>query len=175
MLPMRGADSRARRPLSLLGLVAGLTTVLLSFSGVAIATPAGGVTTTNIVQGGSFPPLDIDTHVGAHKVQLRTKGASDLWVVSNVFAPGGQTGWHTHPGPSLITVKSGSITAYSADDPTCTGVVYSAGEGFVDEGDGSVHLLRNEGTVAAETVAVQLLPDGAVRRIDAPDPGHCPF
>jgi hypothetical protein len=42
-------------------------------------------------------------------------------------------------------------------------------------GNGHVHILRNEGTVAAETIAVQLLPRGAVRRIDAPDPGYCPF
>jgi hypothetical protein len=36
-------------------------------------------------------------------------------------------------------------------------------------------MLRNEGSVEAETVAVQILPAGAPRRIDAPDPGHCGF
>jgi hypothetical protein len=49
------------------------------------------------------------------------------------------------------------------------------GEGFVDPGDGHLHLLRNETTAPAETVAVQILPNGAPRRIDAPDPGNCPF
>jgi hypothetical protein len=87
----------------------------------------------------------------------------------------GHTGWHTHPGPSLITVKSGTITAYDGDDPTCSPTVYSAGEGFVDPGDGHVHILRNEAGVPAETVAVQLLPQGSVRRIDVPAPENCPF
>lgn len=110
-----------------------------------------------------------------HKVDIDTKGDSDLYVVSNVIAPGGHTGWHTHPGPSLITVKSGTITAYEGDDPNCNPTVYTAGQGFVDPGDGHVHLLRNEGTVPAETIAVQLVPDGGSRRIDEPAPDGCPL
>jgi quercetin dioxygenase-like cupin family protein len=156
------------------GLVLGLSVVTLSFSGVVLATPASGVTSTNISVG-NFAPLDVDTHVDAHKLSIKTKGDSDVYVVSNVIAVGGQTGWHTHPGPSLITVKSGTITAYSADDPTCTGQVYPAGSGFVDPGDGQAHILRNEGSVAAETIAVQFLPDGAPRRIDVIQPTNCPF
>jgi quercetin dioxygenase-like cupin family protein len=148
--------------------------VAVTTTGVAVATTPSGLTTT-IVALGNFASIDVSTHVGDHKVFIKTKGASDVYVVSNVFAPGGQTGWHTHAGPSLITVKSGTITAYDGHDPDCTPQVYPAGTGFIDPGDGHVHLLRNEGTVPAETVAVQLLPDGAERRIDAPAPGNCPF
>jgi hypothetical protein len=42
--------------------------------------------------------------------------------------------------------------------------------GFVDPGGDHVHLLRNESGVEAPTVAVQLLPADAVRRIDADRP-----
>jgi hypothetical protein len=146
----------------------------LATASVVLATPGTGIATTNISVG-LFEPIDVKTHVDGHKVSIDTKGPSDVYVVSNVIAPGGQTGWHTHPGPSLITVKSGTITAYDGDDPDCTPTVYTAGTGFVDAGDGHVHVLRNEGTVAAETIAVQLLPRGAARRIDVPDPGNCPF
>jgi hypothetical protein len=38
-----------------------------------------------------------------------------------------------------------------------------------------VHLLRNESDASAETVAIQILPKDATRRIDAPDPGNCAF
>src|SRR4029450_1900255 len=117
----------------------------------------------------------VKTETDSHEVELRTKGQSDVYVVSNTFAPGGQSGWHTHPGPSLITVKSGTITAYEGDDPNCTPHIYQAGSGFVDPGGDHVHLLRNEGSVQAETIAVQILPAGAARRIDAPDPGNCHF
>jgi hypothetical protein len=49
------------------------------------------------------------------------------------------------------------------------------GQGFIDSGT-DVHILRNEGTVQAETIAVQLLPKDAARKIDImPAPGNCPF
>jgi hypothetical protein len=98
-----------------------------------------------------------------------------VYVQSNVWDPGGTTGWHTHPGHSLIIVTAGVITAYEGDDPTCTPHVYTPGMGFVDEGGHHVHVLRNEGSVEASTIAVQLIPAAATRRIDAPNPGHCSF
>ena len=147
---------------------------VLATASVALATAGAGITSTNLAVG-RFTDIDLKAHVEGWKVEVRTKGESDVYVVSNVIAPGGHTGWHTHPGPSLITVKSGSITVYDGDDPTCTGTVYTAGQGFVDAGDGHVHILRNEGSVAAETIAFQILPAGAVRRIDTPAPGNCPF
>ena len=77
--------------------------------------------------------------------------------------------------PSLILVVAGKFTNYSSEDSTCTGQPYSAGQGFIDSGE-DAHILRNEGSVQAETIAVQLLPQGAGRRIDVPTaPGNCPF
>ena len=60
------------------------------------------------------------------------------------------------------------------DDPTCTGHPYTAGQGFVDAGGNDIHMLRNDGNVPAETIAVQLLPHGAQRKIDEPQPTNCP-
>ena len=64
----------------------------------------------------------------------KTKGSSDLYVQSNVWQPGGSTGWHTHPGHSLIIVTEGTVTAYEGDDPECKPHVYTEGMGFVDPG-----------------------------------------
>jgi len=105
----------------------------------------------------------------------RTRGLSDLYVQSNVWAPGGTTGWHTHPGHSLILVTAGSVTAYEGDDPSCTPHVYTAGMAFVDPGGGHVHVLRNEGAVEAQTIAVQLIPAAAARRVDASPNPACHF
>lgn len=74
----------------------------------------------------------------------KTKGPSDLYVQSNVWQPGGTTGWHTHPGHSLITVTAGTLTAYEGEDPSCTPQVYTEGMGLVDPGGDHVHILRNE-------------------------------
>jgi hypothetical protein len=46
---------------------------------------------------------------------------------------------------------------------------------FVDAGGDHVHIIRNEGAVQAQTIAVQIIPTGQPRRIDAADPGNCHF
>jgi hypothetical protein len=105
----------------------------------------------------------------------KTRGVSDMYVQNNVWQPGGSTGWHSHPGHSLIVVTAGTLTAYEGDDPDCKPHVYTQGMAFLDHGGSHVHIIRNEGTVDASTIAVQLVPMGASRRIDAPDPHTCAF
>jgi cupin domain len=149
-----------------------------AYVGSVLATPSIGFTSTTLAKA-QFGELNTKVHsVPADwHAMIQTKGLSDLYVQSNVFAPGGgSSGWHTHPGPSLITVTAGTVAVYEGDDPSCTPKVYSASgtNGFVDVGGGDVHMIRNEGTEEARTVVVQLVPTGAVRRIDAPAPENCP-
>jgi hypothetical protein len=68
------------------------------------------------------------------QAQINTNGSSDLHVLENTIAPGGSFGWHRHPGPSLVIVKSGTATFYRADDATCSPVQVATGSGFVDHG-----------------------------------------
>ena len=106
----------------------------------------------------------------------KTKGASDIYVQSNAWQPGGTTGWHSHPGHSLIIVTAGTITDYESDDPACSPKVYSAGMSFVDEGGSHAHVIRNEGTDVATGIAVQLIPAGGMRRIEVTTvPANCPI
>jgi hypothetical protein len=151
-------------------------------SGKVHATPS--TATTTILAKSRFADIDVNFRAdpaGLWRSRIKTRGASDVYVVDNKLAPAtatspaGTTGWHSHPGPSLIEVVAGTVTNYEGDDPSCTPHVYAAGSGFVDAGGEDVHMLRNEGSVPAETIAVQLLPQDATRRIDAPDPGHCRF
>jgi uncharacterized cupin superfamily protein len=146
------------------------------------ATPAQGFVGTTRAVGrfamvDAFPAL---VNEEEHKTKSpspmqKTKGISDVYVESNVWQPGGSTGWHTHPGQSLIMVTEGAVTGYESNDPDCKAHVYAQGMGFVDPGGDHVHILRNEGTVVAKTIAVQLIPAAAVRRIDVADPGNCHF
>jgi quercetin dioxygenase-like cupin family protein len=156
------------------GLLVGYVLGLVSLSETARATPPVGLTSTILAQG----RLDvIDTgkiKTGDWEAQIRTKGASDLPALENRFEPGGTIGWHSHPGPSLVIVKSGTATFYRGDDPGCTPHVVPAGSGFVDTG-GAVHTARNEGSVELVLIVTSLVPAGAARRIDQPNPGHCPF
>ena len=142
--------------------------------GTVQATPSSGFTSVTISASG-VPAIALKTVSATHQVRINTKGLSDVHVTSNIVAPGGYSGWHTHPGPSIVVVKSGTATVYDGDDPTCTPQVYEAGSAFVDLGGGDVHMVRNEYSVNLETVAFQIVPAGAPRRDDMPDPGFCGF
>ena len=148
-----------------------------TYAGVALATPSSGFVGTTLAVG-RFEEIDVHNMTqpaNFWQAKLKTQGLSDLYVQSNVWAPGGTTGWHTHPGHSLITVTAGTVTAYEGDDPSCAPHVYTQGMGFVDHGGDHVHVLRNEGSVEARTITVQLIPAAATRRLDAPAPGNCDF
>jgi hypothetical protein len=169
--------------------------VVLALLGVAVhggpasataATTPGfkGTTLANATFGAIKSHVESEVSKPHWQEELQTHGLSDLYVQQNTWDPsacGGcipSTGWHTHPGPSLVIVTQGSVTAYDGDDPTCTAHVYTANtpnNSFVDPGDGHVHILRDESGAPAQTIAVQLIPSGATRRQDASNPGNCPF
>jgi hypothetical protein len=159
-----------------------------AYAGSVLATPATapGFSGTTLAKG-TFG--EIFSHVQTQDPQfwnevIKTEGDSDLYVQQNTWDPsacGGcipSTGWHTHPGPSLVIVTQGTVTEYDGDDPTCTPHVYSANgtNAFIDIGGGAVHIIRDESGAVAKTIAVQLIPAGATRRQDVtPAPGNCPF
>ncbi len=146
------------------------------------ATPSVGVTTTILAGPIRFDEIDVAVRSALitepseyWKGRIETNEESDVYVVQNDFASGGTTGWHTHPGPSLVTVTMGEITAYESDAPNCQSHVYHTGEGFVDRGGTHhVHMLVNTTSMPARTIATQLLPAGAERKIDADAPANCP-
>jgi quercetin dioxygenase-like cupin family protein len=145
----------------------------MALGGIALATPASMVTTTSIAAG-TLGPVNVAIKTGDWKLDLRTKGDSSVIVTESVVAPGGSFGWHSHPGPSFTVVKSGTLTFYRGDDPTCTPTVYQAGDVLIDPGN-SVHIGRNEGSVDLVIITTRIVPAGAATRIDEAAPGNCPF
>ncbi len=135
---------------------------------VAWATPGAGISTTIISGPVVLGEVHLNSDSEINDVKIKTKGFSDVYVVHNRIVPGGHTGWHSHPGPSIISVVSGQATEYRSDDPN--GIVHAANTAFVDEGGDHAHIIVNEGTTDLVLVAFQILPLGAPRRIDLPAP-----
>ena len=135
---------------------------------IAGATPGAGITTTIISGPTVLGEVHLNSESDINDVKIKTKGLSDVYVVKNTISPGGHTGWHSHPGPSIISVVSGTATEYRSDDSD--GIMHVAGTSFVDEGGEHAHILRNEGSTDLVLVAFQVLPLGAPRRIDVPAP-----
>ena len=136
---------------------------------------ASVLSAVGIVYGvGTLRSFDTSGKIGRWAAKMNIKGVSDVHVLSNTIAPGGSFGWHSHPGPSFVLVKSGTATFYMGADPKCRPHRVRAGSGFVDKGR-AVHIVRNEGTDELVTVVVSFVPRGATRRIDERDPGNCSF
>jgi hypothetical protein len=175
-----------------LGILFGAAVLLTAFhyGRKAWATPANAGYRSATLYFGTFSEFQVFNHATKKdlptgydgKVWLslqKTRGDSDLYIQTNTWAPVtmgvvASTGWHTHPGHSLIIVTAGTLTEFHAD---CKPIVHQQGETFVDSGEGEEHIIRNESsTVQAATVAVQLVPHDpakANRRIDAPAPETC--
>jgi quercetin dioxygenase-like cupin family protein len=162
-----GPQMRLRFVLALLVVVAAVA----AYGGTVLATSARGITSTTFAIG-QFHEIDAKTLSSSWQARINTKGESDVWMLENRIAPGGSFGWHSHPGPSIVVVKTGALTLYRADDPSCSPVVIGAGSGFVDDG-GDTHLVRNEGTVETVVYVMSLVPRGAARRIDELQPVNC--
>ena len=143
-------------------------------AGVAWATPGTGTMSTLIGRATFGEEVKVKRmSPDGWKVKVDSDPL-DIAVQRIVFQPGGQSGWHSHPGPVFISVVEGTMTFYESDDPDCTPVVRHAGEGFLDVGD-HAHIARNETAEPATNVVTYLAPPGAALRIDEPRPGNCPF
>jgi quercetin dioxygenase-like cupin family protein len=131
-------------------------------AGVALATPGSGVLSSSVIARGTLGPH--------FKIKLRdSSGPGDLVAQQIVFAPGGQSGWHMHPGPALVTVTSGEVTFQQASD--CSNATYSTGQVAIEEA-GVIHRARNLGTTNAEILVTFLdVPVSSPQRIEASDPG----
>lgn len=163
------ARSRYRRLSSLvIGLIAA---ILMSFfiSGSARATPPSGSTTETLARG--TLPAGTFYFAAVRGALVAIKGPMDLVTVHVTVTPGGSIGWHSHPGPTLVEVKTGTVTLYESHG--CTRRQVNAGGAFTER-PGDVHLLRNEGAVTAETIVTFIVPVGAAPRIDQPQPTNCP-
>ena len=140
----------------------------IALRGARATPPSPGFVSTPIAGPALFDEIQSVHQTPDWGVMIKTRGLSDVYFTHLKVPPGGHGGWHSHPGPSIIAVRSGTATFYD-DCVDFVPQVYPAGTGFVEDA-GCVHLLANEGNVDLEVVVMQIVPHGAPRRIDEPAP-----
>lgn len=100
-------------------------------------------------------------------------GGADVFVqharLTAEGTPGGSTGWHTHPGPVIVTVVKGSLIYEDAGPNACRRRTYGEGFGFVDPGFGHVHRAHG-GPSGVDFYAVYILPPGSASHLISADP-----
>jgi quercetin dioxygenase-like cupin family protein len=133
----------------------------LAFTGVAVATGPTGSIASEVIGAGSMP----------NGIGFAATPGTNTVVASFTFGANSSTGWHTHPGKTLVTVKAGTFTVYHARD--CEPTVYRPGDAFV-ELPATVHVGRNETDGVVELGVVFFgVPIGGSPRIDQPQPQDC--
>jgi quercetin dioxygenase-like cupin family protein len=100
-----------------------------------------------------------DGTVTPWQLVLQVQGDTDYYSQHLVLAPGGYSGWHSHPGVLVGTVKSGQIDFY---DENCRKQTIGAGRVFTENDD--VHAISNTGSVDADLYISYLIKHGASRR-----------
>jgi quercetin dioxygenase-like cupin family protein len=93
----------------------------------------------------------------AHGIELEAERRIDVVVARITWAPGASVGWHTHPGPTVVTVITGELTV---TDRHCDARTFEPGDTFVEEGPPR-HLAVNTGDTTTETNVTFFVPRGA--------------
>src|SRR6266550_3119088 len=73
--------------------------------------------TSTLIARGNLGTFHIQSKVEGYDVELKSHDNTDIAVANITIAVAGSSGWHYHPGPVLVVVKTGAITFYRADDP----------------------------------------------------------
>jgi quercetin dioxygenase-like cupin family protein len=124
--------------------------------GTVLAThlPANHNITTAIVRGTIADTFKYN--VGDTKVQ--TKGPVDVVVAEVSFPALASAGWHNHPGPVFVVIRTGTLSVWNA---SCEKHTYGPGQSFFEPGPASSLLVKNESpTDAATVVATFIVPVG---------------
>jgi quercetin dioxygenase-like cupin family protein len=139
--------------------------LLVSVVAVASADPGSGFTSVLIGRGQTDQSF-----------KIHQRKANDVVTAQNTLAPGGFSGWHSHPGTVVLVVQSGEFTLFSerVKGGKCTVHTYSAGQVYLEQ-PGDEENAVNHGTVPA-VLAVTFfnVPHGGSNRIERTDPGNCP-
>ncbi len=132
---------------------------------IVVATASAGVISNQtLAQGATVREIGERIQRDGWRVQLETQGESDVYFQDLVVGPGGHTGWHSHPGLLLITVKEGSIDWYGQD---CARRSLHSGQSFTEAA--TPHEVVNPGPTNAHLLIAYIVKRGEPRRSeDAP-------
>lgn len=141
---------KTRMRLGLGAAVAGVLSVggpltWLAAAGDGVAEPVTGVVVSDAALPGGFPGS--------------VKGPARVQIAKLTVRPGADGGWHSHAGPSTVSVVSGTATVVTVHGKRCVRQDVPAGRAVVER-RGAVHQVRNHGTQDLVLTAVTIVPHG---------------
>jgi quercetin dioxygenase-like cupin family protein len=155
--------------------------VISALAGAAVLVGAGGAVATHVpeIDPATVPTGFFVAHNSVADVPVApiaravNPDGADVFVQHLRLAANQPSAWHTHPGPVIVTIRSGSLTYQSGAHNTCHSRNYAAGQGFVDPGFGHVHRVI-AGASGVDLYATFLLPPGSENHLlTRPAPEEC--
>ena len=152
------------RTVKLVLLGTGLAAVLAATDVVTgVATPPTGLTTVPLARG-----------TNQSDGTITFKKGTDVAMTHITAAPGGSSGWHSHPGGAVVVVKRGEVTVNLAIGSQCQKTVFSQGQAFFERPGEADDVVDSGGTGYELYVTFPRVPQGESARTNLPDPGTCP-
>jgi quercetin dioxygenase-like cupin family protein len=155
------------------------TKILVLFASALGAFLLGGVVVVAAIvpPSGFHPTIIADgkiakaSEIGANGIEFSSRKNARVVVQTVEFDGGGKSGWHTHPGLTVVTVVDGSVIDYSRCDAP---VVYTKNQSFVEPPNTRGHVDNASATAKAHVVATLIVPNGMAPRtnVEAPNCSH---
>ena len=139
--------------------------LVLSALAVASATPpSSGFLSVQIGRGQASRSFEVDQRKG-----------NDVAVNQNTIQPAGYSGWHSHPGTTVVAVQSGQLTLFSERiaGGKCRVRTYSAGQVFLEHPKNEYNAVNTGAEPAVVAVTFFNVPHLGSSRIEQTNPGNC--
>jgi quercetin dioxygenase-like cupin family protein len=135
--------------------------------------PVGGFASQVLSRGTFVDDIDVLFRLkeerGATTV-VNVDDPSEMVMARITIQAGGALPWHTHPGPAMVTVTAGELTL--VDGAGCEVRRYTAGQAFIDPGQGHVHTAFNAtGGETVVNVTYLDVPTGQSPLVPVQNPG----
>jgi quercetin dioxygenase-like cupin family protein len=140
-------------------------------AGLVAATPLINLTSPVVAAGNVSKVLNVHgvakdlNDKNYFNVFLTTQGPATISSQVASFKPGGENGWHSHPGLVTVTLTQGSIVWYNSN---CEATTYNAGDAWAE--GSSVHMFRVLGNAAVLIYATFITAQDEPLRTDEPEP-----
>lgn len=159
--------NRAHRVAAAIGLT---TLAAMALAAMALADHGGFVGLFNAR--GTIDPVTIRDKDS--EVKIKIKEPADVAIVGAQIHPDGQTGWHTHPADSIVSVQPGAppLEMLTHEHGRCVVTTFHAGQSFLHPA-GPHNFVNNDTERPLNFGVAYFVPVGAPLLTPVPAPDGC--
>jgi quercetin dioxygenase-like cupin family protein len=119
--------------------------------------------------------MDTGRRVETRSFEANQRKGNDVAVNQITVEPAGFSGWHSHPGTTVVAVQSGQITLFSERiaGGKCRVRTFTAGQVFLEHPSTKYNAVNTGGEPYVIAATFFNVPHGGPSRIDQTDPGNC--